>query len=349
MLFCFCYTLFHGQVLYRNPSHLVGASGAPMAALSSPPAAMLSDDETQGSGQSTPPYKVPPKELTKDHVYFHISRIRYKNYVMVNPYSEKAHRLVHRVMVYKKAESKWVYSAQIPYLFLGRLVGEKELIELDYNDYFGIPRAPAILDSQDSMSSSKSEKSEKEESEEPQQLAPQAAAAEPESCTLCGEDFTPIQEEEMSQEHFDLLPFVVGKCGHKICRSCWRKTSSMVLNNAAPGYGEYNVLCDASCPLCKGPVDLVSKDRENILRQWHEEGNGNDEFPEGMEDWDSGDEDDDQEDEDYDQQNGAAAGGGNDLGPRCGFCRQTGHNRRTCPLLHRRPGRSAADAEENDT
>jgi hypothetical protein len=268
---------------------------------------------------------------------------------MVNPYSEKAHRLVHRVMVYKKAESKWVYSAQIPYLFLGRLVGEKELIELDYNDYFGIPRAPAILDSQDSMSSSKSEKSEKEESEEPQQLAPQAAAAEPESCTLCGEDFTPIQEEEMSQEHFDLLPFVVGKCGHKICRSCWRKTSSMVLNNAAPGYGEYNVLCDASCPLCKGPVDLVSKDRENILRQWHEEGNGNDEFPEGMEDWDSGDEDDDQEDEDYDQQNGAAAGGGNDLGPRCGFCRQTGHNRRTCPLLHRRPGRSAADAEENDT
>jgi hypothetical protein len=314
-----------------------------MAALSSPPTAMLSDDETQGSGQSTPPYKVPPKELTKDHVYFHISRIRYKNYVMVNPYSEKAHRLVHRVMVYKKAESKWVYSAQIPYLFLGRLVGEKELIELDYNDYFGIPRAPAVLDSQDSMSSSKSEK---EESEEPEQLAPEAAAAaEPESCTLCGEDFTPFQEEEMSQEHFDLLPFVVGKCGHKICRSCWRKTSSMVLNNAAPGYGEYNVLCDASCPLCKGPVDLVSKDRENILRQWHEEGNGNDDFPEGMEDWDT---EDDQEDEDYDQQNGAAAGGGNDLGPRCGFCRQPGHNRRTCPLLHRRPGRSAADAEEND-
>ena len=314
-----------------------------MAALSSPPTAMLSDDETQGSGQSTPPYKVPPKELTKDHVYFHISRIRYKNYVMVNPYSEKAHRLVHRVMVYKKAESKWVYSAQIPYLFLGRLVGEKELIELDYNDYFGIPRAPAVLDSQDSMSSSKSEK---EESEEPEQLAPEAAAAaEPESCTLCGEDFTPFQEEEMSQEHFDLLPFVVGKCGHKICRSCWRKTSSMVLNNAAPGYGEYNVLCDASCPLCKGPVDLVSKDRENILRQWHEEGNGNDDFPEGMEDWDT---EDDQEDEDYDQQNGAAAGGGNDLGPRCGFCRQPGHNRRTCPLLHRRPGRSAADAEENN-
>lgn len=315
-----------------------------MAALSSPPTAMLSDDETQGSGQSTPPYKVPPKELTKDHVYFHISRIRYKNYVMVNPYSEKAHRLVHRVMVYKKAESKWVYSAQIPYLFLGRLVGEKELIELDYNNYFGIPRAPAILDSQDSMSSSKSEK---EESEELDQVAPEvAAAAEPESCTLCGEDFTPIQEEEMSQEHFDLLPFVVGRCGHKICRSCWRKTSSMVLNNAAPGYGEYNVLCDASCPLCKGPVDLVSKDRENILRQWHEEGNGNDDFPEGMEDWDT---EDDQEDEDYDQQNGAAAaGGGNDLGPRCGFCRQPGHNRRTCPLLHRRPGRSAADAEENN-
>ncbi len=312
-----------------------------MAALSSPPTTMLSDDETQGSGQSTPPYKVPPKELTKDHVYFHISRIRYKNYVMVNPYSEKAHRLVHRVMVYKKAESKWVYSAQIPYLFLGRLVGEKELIELDYNNYFGIPRAPAILDSQDSMSSSKSEK---EESEELDQVVPQAATAEPESCTLCGEDFTPIQEEEMSPEHFDLLPFVVGRCGHKICRSCWRKTSSMVLNNAAPGYGEYNVLCDASCPLCKGPVDLVSKDRENILRQWQEEGNGNDDFPEGMEDWDT---EDDQEDEDYDQQNGAG-GGGNDLGPRCGFCRQPGHNRRTCPMLHRRPGRSAADAEENN-
>lgn len=313
-----------------------------MAALSSPPTTMLSDDETQGSGQSTPPYKVPPKELTKDHVYFHISRIRYKNYVMVNPYSEKAHRLVHRVMVYKKAESKWVYSAQIPYLFLGRLVGEKELIELDYNNYFGIPRAPAILDSQDSMSSSKSEK---EESEELDQVVPQAAAAQPESCTLCGEDFTPIQEEEMSPEHFDLLPFVVGRCGHKICRSCWRKTSSMVLNNAAPGYGEYNVLCDASCPLCKGPVDLVSKDRENILRQWQEEGNGNDDFPEGMEDWES---EDDQEDEDYDQQNGGAAGGGNDLGPRCGFCRQPGHNRRTCPMLHRRPGRTAAAAAEEN-
>ena len=65
---------------------------------------------------------------------------------------------------------------------------------------------------------------------------------------------------------------------------------------------------------------MVSKDRENIVRQWQDE----DEFID-IDDLDALDEDDDEE-EDTVPENAAADG------PLCGLCRQPGHNRRTCPL-----------------
>ena len=63
---------------------------------------------------------------------------------------------------------------------------------------------------------------------------------------------------------------------------------------------------------------MVSKDRENIVRQWQDE----DEFID-IDDLDALDED---EEEDEVPENAAAEG------PLCGLCRQPGHNRRTCPL-----------------
>lgn len=63
---------------------------------------------------------------------------------------------------------------------------------------------------------------------------------------------------------------------------------------------------------------MVSKDRENIVNQWQEEGELID-----IDDLDMLEEDE----EEPNPENAAAA-----EGPLCGLCRQPGHNRRTCPL-----------------
>ncbi len=66
---------------------------------------------------------------------------------------------------------------------------------------------------------------------------------------------------------------------------------------------------------------MVSKDRENIVRQWQDE----DDF---IDIDDAGNIEEDDEDEDEDARRAAE-------GPLCGLCRQPGHNRRTCPLRNR--------------
>lgn len=280
------------------------------------PVALLSETS---SGGGTPPSNLPPRVLNKDLVFYHLTRIRMYDVTIESPPEQAAAsddgiRTVQRVFAYKKGQVKWVYSSKVPYAFLGRLVDGHDFIPLDYNKHFGIvehdvlsPPPSPQLEHQDSESSSKSIRSAQEE----------------ETCLLCMEPYSresKLEEHPMEQEFFDKLPFTIGVCGHKMCRSCWRKNSSMVVNNAAPGFPELNVLCDAVCPFCKGDIDMVSKDRENIVRQWQDE----DEFID-IDDLDALDEDDDEE-EDTVPENAAADG------PLCGLCRQPGHNRRTCPL-----------------
>ena len=279
-----------------------------MAHFQASPVALLSETS---SGGGTPPSHLPPRVLNKDLVFYHLTRIRMYDVTVESPPEQAAAsgdgiRTVQRVFAYKKGQAKWVYSSKVPYAFLGRLVDGHDFIPLDYDKHFGIvEQPPQQLERQDSESSSKSKEEEEEE----------------EVCLLCMEPYSSesnIEEYPMEQEFFDKLPFTIGVCGHKMCRSCWYKNSSMVVNNAAPGYPELNVLCDAVCPFCKGDIDMVSKDRENIVNQWQEEGELID-----IDDLDMLEEDE----EELNPENAAAA-----EGPLCGLCRQPGHNRRTCPL-----------------
>lgn len=293
-----------------------------MAQFSASPVALLSEASSEGG---TPPSNRPPRILNKDIVFFHLGRIRMYDVTIDNASgaggaAAEGVRTVQRVFAYKKGKAKWVYTSKAPYTFIGRLVDGHDFIRLDYNEHFGISVEPLLeqlpsppaLQQEDSESSTKS--------------MPNKEAEEEEVCLLCAEPFeVPPQEGEIEDEIFDRLQFVIGKCGHKMCRLCWRKSSSMVVNNAAPGYPELNVLCDAVCPFCKGDIDMVSKDRENIVRQWQE-----DEFIDIDDDSEDSEDGEDIEDEDF-QENRvapAAAGGG---APLCTICRQPGHNRRTCP------------------
>lgn len=287
-----------------------------MAQFQASPVALLSET---GSGGGTPPCNLPPRVLNKDLVFYNLTRIRMYDVTVDKPPENSAAsndgiRSVQRVFAYKKGQAKWVYSSKVPYAFLGRLVDGHDFIPLDYNKHFGIveqeilpPPLSPQLERQDSTSSSKSTRTSEEEEEE--------------VCLLCMEPYSSksnTQEQPMEQEFFDKLPFVIGVCGHKMCRLCWRKNSSMVVNNAAPGYPDLNVLCDAVCPFCKGDIDMVSKDRENIVRQWQDE-------EENIDIDDFGESEDEDEEDTIPERD-------LEQGPLCGLCRQPGHNRRTCPL-----------------
>ena len=127
------------------------------------PVALLSEASSEGG---TPPSHFPPRELTQETIYYHLTRIRmYDVTIEANQQPEGAQaedtiRVVQRVFAYKKGNVKWVYSSKIPYKFIGRLVDGHDFIRLDYNTHFGIKDLPPppspLLDSQDSLSSSKS-------------------------------------------------------------------------------------------------------------------------------------------------------------------------------------------------
>ena len=259
------------------------------------------------SSQGSPEY-IPPKVLTKDFVFYQLQCIRIVD-VTVSREADNE-RIVKRVLIYKKGSIKWVYENKVPYTFLGRLVERNDYIPIHYEEYFGIkplPTPPSVA----SSSVKSSPKSVQSEEDSDTVNSSQA------SCMICMEDYTKVENEDepLTEEQFDRLPFIVGLCGHKVCRSCWRKNSSMVVNNAAPGYGELHVLCDAVCPFCKGPIDMVSKDRENMVRQWQD--------PDEVFD----DEDTIEPEDAVDYFDGLR-----EQRSLCSYCRQPGHNIRTCPV-----------------
>ena len=259
------------------------------------------------SSQDSPEY-IPPKVLTKDFVFYQLQCIRIVD-VTVSRETDNE-RIVKRVLIYKKGSIKWVYENTVPYTFLGRLVERNDYIPINYEEYFGIKPTPPSVASSSVKSSPKSVQSEEDADTVNSSQA---------SCMICMEDYTKVENEDepLTEEQFDRLPFIVGLCGHKVCRSCWRKNSSMVVNNAAPGYGELHVLCDAVCPFCKGPIDMVSKDRENMVRQWQD--------PDEVFDDEDTIEPEDANDVDY-------FDGLREQRSLCGYCRQPGHNIRTCPV-----------------
>ena len=93
--------------------------------------------------------------------------------------------------------------------------------------------------------------------EEIERLAAKAKGGKkPTACPVCSTEYE-RKVGALTNEELQRTKFIIGTCGHTVCRGCWLKSSAMVVPS-----GGIDVLAEARCPICRGDVDLVAVDRE---------------------------------------------------------------------------------------